>query len=96
MQRPRHQFLAGATFTGNHDREVGSHEAGENAIDILHRRRAADQRQLLFRADILGGGQRGSSGHRQRTLNDVDQLAQIEWFRQIFERTAFGRLDRRH
>jgi hypothetical protein len=37
MQRARDQFLPRAAFAGDHDREVGSHQPGDRAIDLLHR-----------------------------------------------------------
>ncbi len=96
VQCARHQLFAGAAFASDHDGEIGAHETSENAIDVLHRRRTANQRQLLFCADIFGGGQRGSYRRRKRALDDIDQLTQIEGLRQIFERATLGRFDRRH
>ena len=46
VQRARDQFLAGAGFAGDHHRQVGLHQAREHAVDVLHRRRAADQRDV--------------------------------------------------
>ena len=47
VQGARNQLLAGAGFAADHDREVGLHQPGEQAVDFLHRRRAADQRDRL-------------------------------------------------
>ena len=44
VQRARDQFLAGARFAGDHHREVGLHQPRERAENVLHRRRAADER----------------------------------------------------
>ena len=48
VQRAGDQLLAGAALAGDHDRQVGAHQPGDRAVDLLHRRRAADQRQLLL------------------------------------------------
>ena len=47
VQRTRHQFLAGAGFAGDHQRQVGLHQPGQNPVDFLHGGRAADQRHAL-------------------------------------------------
>src|SRR6202044_3746125 len=49
VQRSRDEFLAGAGFPGNHDRKIGLHQPGENAKNVLHRWRAADNRHHLGR-----------------------------------------------
>ena len=54
VQRTGHQFFAGARLAGDHDLQVGTHEAGEDTVDVLHRRRAADERQGLFRIRLIG------------------------------------------
>ncbi len=45
VQRARHQLLAGAGLAVDHHRQVGGREPGDGAVDLLHRRAAADQRQ---------------------------------------------------
>ena len=41
-------FLApGAGLARDHHREVGLHQAGEDAVDLLHRRGAADERDVV-------------------------------------------------
>ncbi len=45
MKRAGDKLLAGAGLAVDHDRQIGLHQPGERAIDLLHRRRAADQRQ---------------------------------------------------
>ena len=47
VQRARDQFLAGAGLAGDHHREVGLHQPRQHAVDVLHGRRAADQRHRL-------------------------------------------------
>ena len=47
VQRARDQLLAGAGLAVDHHREVGGGEPRDGAVDLLHRRAAADQRQRL-------------------------------------------------
>ena len=47
VQRAGHQLLAGARFAVDHHRQVGGGEPGDGAVDLLHRRAAADQRQAF-------------------------------------------------
>src|SRR3989440_4451835 len=88
----RDQLLTGAAFAGDHDREVGSHQPGDGAIDLLHCRRAADQRQLPVIDFVLRPCR--SRWRTQGPLDDADQLAQIEGLREVFEGAALGRLNR--
>ncbi len=90
VQHARHQFLAGAGFPRDHHGEVGAREPGERAIDLLHRRRAADERQLLgFR--VGGRALPAPPGLGKRPADDAYQLVQIERLGQVFERALFGR-----
>ena len=83
VQRARHQFLAGAALAGDHHREVGLHQARQRAVDVLHGRRATDQRHGLARlvglafavGRLLGVGQ-GPRHHRQH-FGDVEGLGQV-------------------
>src|SRR6516165_10108216 len=94
MQGPGYQLLSGAALPHDRHREVGSHQPREDAVDLLHRRRAPDQWQLVF--DIVFGKRcRNFRRGGQRPLDNADELAEIERFRQIFEGASFGRLDRR-
>ncbi len=93
VQRARHQLLAGAALASDHDRQIGAHKASNRPIYLLHRGRAADQRQLLLGIG-LGSRERCGLRRAQRPLDDVDQFAKVERFRQVFERAPLGRLDR--
>src|SRR3546814_2874867 len=60
-------------LAGDHDRQVGVHEPGENPVDLLHGRRAADQRQaFLF---LAGKRRRPAAGaaatRRERALHHL-------------------------
>ncbi|MGY3344827.1 hypothetical protein ACVWYK_003596 [Bradyrhizobium sp. USDA 4470] len=95
MQRARHQFLTGAGLARDHHGEVGLHQACEHAVDFLHRGRAADQRDRLHLA-VLVGRCDPLLGLRQRAADDRDQLLQVEGLRQVFIGAALGGADRRH
>jgi len=95
VQRPGDQLLPGTAFAGDHDGQIGPHQPGDRTIDLLHRRRPADQRQAAHRArpNWAPGALRRRA---ERALDHGHQLAQIERFRQILEGAALGRLDRGH
>ena len=76
VQRARDKFLAGAGLAGNHHRKVGLHQPGERAENVLHRRRAADQRHLLLLR--LLGAFAPALGLGERAPDDRHQLLQVE------------------
>ncbi len=88
------QFLAGAGFPGDHHRQVGRHEARQRPIDVLHRLRAADERDLLLVRRRLGVGQ--GAGTRQGPADDRHQFLEVEGLRQILVGAALGCLDGGH
>ena len=51
VQRPSHQLLAGAGLARDHHGEVGLHQARDQTIDFLHRRRTPNQRDRL---EVIG------------------------------------------
>ena len=91
VQRARHQLLAGAGLAGDHHREVGRHQAGERAVDLLHRRRAADQRQALALLRRMRARGTEAAGADSARFDDRDQLVEVERLGQVFERAALGR-----
>ncbi len=94
MQRAGDELLAGAGLAGDHHREVGLGEAGEHAINVLHRRATADQRESLAR---LGREPlHFAPGLGERATDHRDELVQIEGLGQIFVSAALGRGDRGH
>ncbi len=95
VQRARDKLLARAGLAGDHHREVGLHQARQDAIDFLHRRRPADQRYRV-EFGIVGVIRDPLLRLRQRTADNGDQFLQVERFWQIFIRTTLGRADRRH
>ena len=92
VQGAADQLLAGAAFAMDHHRQVGAHQARQDAIDLLHRRRAPDQRQVFV---WTFAGSRGFCGFDQRALHGAHQFAQVERLRQIVERAPLRRLHRR-
>jgi hypothetical protein len=71
-----------------------AHEPGEHAVDLLHRRRPADQRQLVIGVVSIGRWHGRTMRHGQRALDDIDELAQVKGLREILERAALGRFYR--
>jgi hypothetical protein len=96
VQRARDQFLAGAGLAVDHDRQVGGREAGDRAVNFLHRGAAADQRQAFFRIARFGHYRAGFRRRRERSPDHRQQLRQVERLGQIFERATLRRLHRRH
>ena len=95
VQRARNQFLAGTGLARDHHREVGLHQAREQPVDFLHRRRAADQRNALGFLEF-GRNRVAALGLRQRPADDRDQLLQVERLWQIFVGAALRGADRGH
>ena len=92
------QFLAGARFAADHDRQIRRHDPGEDAVDVLHGRGAPDQRQLLlgrllpwFLRPLTGG----LLGIFEGAPHHTDKFVEVEGLGQVFEGAALGRLDRR-
>ena len=81
-------------LAGDHHRQVRLREPGEHAVDLLHRRAAADQRQAFTQ---LGGKPLGFAPRLgKRAADHGDQLVQVERLRQIFVGAPFCRGDRGH
>ncbi len=94
MQRPRHKLLARTGLSHDHDREIGLRQAGDDAVDFLHRRRAADNGQSLARRIAVGW-------HRLRRLfqgpsDRLHQGIQVKRLGQIIVSAALRRRDGRH
>ena len=47
MKSARHKFLAGTELAHDHDCEISLGEAGDDAVDILHGRRAAHDGEVF-------------------------------------------------
>ena len=95
VQRAGDQLLPGARLAGDHDRQVRCGEAGDRPVDLLHRDRTADQRQLLVLLDRFAGG-RQRWGRRERAADHGEQFLQVERLGQVFERAPLRRLHGRH
>src|SRR6516165_6544598 len=93
VQSARYQLLASAAFAHDRHREVRPHQPGEDAINLLHCRRAADQGQLFFGV-VLEGRWRPTARRGESALDHADEFAQIERFGQVFKGAALGSLDR--
>jgi hypothetical protein len=64
VQRAGDQLLAGAGLAGDHQRQIGLHQPGENPVDLLHRRRTADQRHAFVVSSGWAASFRGSESAR--------------------------------
>ena len=53
VDRFGHQFLAGAAFTQDQYSQIVAQDAGDHAVDVLHRLASADQRQAIGRLGIV-------------------------------------------
>ena len=95
MQHARHEFLAGAALAVDHDGQIALRQAREDTINLLHRQRAADQRQFVG-FPVARRRLALATGFRQRPRDDRDDLGQIEGLRQIFECALLGGRQRRH
>ena len=90
------EFLAGTRFADDHHRHVCANESRQHPEDILHRLRAANQRQFVVERRRSRRVRGRSTRLGQRPVDDTDQLVQIEGFRQVLEGPPLGRLDRGH
>ena len=97
VQRAGDQLLAGAALAGDHHAEVGVHQPREDAVDLLHRRRAADQRQVVLAAGVLLLGLRRAARLVVQRLGDLPQhLLEVEGLRQVLVGADLGGADRGH
>ena len=82
VQRASHQLLAGAALAGDHHGEVGVRQPRQDAVDLLHGGRAADQRQLLA-AGLSSGERFALAVGATAPSRHCDHLVQVERLRQI-------------
>src|SRR5690606_744579 len=92
MESARNEFLAGAALTRDHHGEVRLHEPRENAVNILHGGRAADQRNLFIFFRLLACNA-GLTRRGHCPVDDADQLVQVKGLWQILVSTALRRRD---
>ena len=93
VQRLGDQLLAGAGLAGDQDGQVGIHQPRDDAVDLLHRRGATDDRQLFLRQVGLAWGRNSPLPADQGALHRRHQIADVERLGQIFESAALGRPD---
>ena len=96
VQRAGDEFLAGTRFTDDQCRQIGRRDTRDDAVDVLHRRRASDERRLLTLKRRFVKLVDGPFLDRKRSVNNDNQVVEIEGFWQIFKGAAFGGSDRRH
>ncbi len=96
VQRARHELLAGAALAVDHHREVGGREAGDGAVDLLHRLGAADQGQPLLGVARLARALLRGRRDGQGAADHGQQLLEVERLGQVLEGAALGGLHRGH
>ena len=95
VEHPGDQLLAASRFARDENREIALRQASEHPVDVLHRRRAADERQILRLLRCFA--QRRSGGFlTQSARRNRDQLVEVERLRQIVVGAELGGGDRRH
>ena len=92
VDRLGNQFLARPAFAGDQHGEIVAQQAGDHAVDALHRRTAPDQREraVLYLLLTLA---RWTIGDRLR--HRLRQFVEVEGLGEIFERIAIARTHRR-
>ena len=95
VQRARNELFAGSGLPGDHHGKISLHQARQHAIDILHCRRAANQRDRIEFGFVRAVGD-PLLRLRQGAAHNRDQFLQVERLRQILIGAAFGRADRSH
>jgi hypothetical protein len=94
MQRAGDELLASAGLARDHHGQIGLREAGEHAVDVLHRGTAADERQAFARLCREPLGPFARLG--ERAAHHRDEFVEVEGLGQIFVSAALGRGDRGH
>jgi len=88
------QFLACAGFAQDQHGQIRAHQPRDGAIDLLHRRRTANQRQtLIAHRARLGLGGLGVGRPAQRPFGGRGHVVEIEGFGHIFEGADLGGVD---
>ena len=92
VKRARHKFLAGARFTENEHGQISRDDARDHPVNILHRCRATDQRQVSVfgRCDFII-----MPATREAIAHGAAEFVEIKRLREIFESTLLGRAHRR-
>ncbi len=83
------QFLAGAGFAEDQHGQVVAQHTRDHAVDRLHRRTAADQRQSLADRRVLDPVRRGR-GSPDRLAYGAGQFVDVEGLGEIFESTGIA------
>ena len=95
VQHAGDQLLAGAALARDHDGQIGLREPRQHAVDLLHGRRAADERQPRPRSPAPAAPSDGRAA-RARASSHRHELAQVEGLRQVLVGALLGRGQRRH
>ena len=99
VDRAGDQFLAGAALAEDQHGHVLGGDAADGLVDLLHGRRAADDRVGARRGDLGSVGSPKTAGvacirrSSNGLANDLLELVQIDRLEQVLERAALHRLD---
>jgi hypothetical protein len=85
------ELLAGARFAEHQDRQIVAQDAGDHAVDVLHRLAAADQRQALPRVVALPPSPPVASAAWQAARTEI---VEIERLGKVLESSGLGGADR--
>ncbi len=85
------RLLARAALAHDRHGEVALRQPRDDAVYLLHRGRAAYDRQSVFA--LLADGRALAVRHRERALHDGDQLLHVEGLGQVVECAALRRGD---
>ena len=79
MQRPGHQFLAGAGLTGDENRHAGTGQTADRTENLLHRGCLTDhpRRGRRYRRGDLFASLPGGLGHQFDGFVDIERLGQV-------------------
>ena len=88
MDRLGNQFLARPAFAGDQHGEIVAQQAGDHAVDALHRRTAPDQRERAVLGLLLTLLRRAIGDRLRHRLR---QFVEVEGLGEIFERIAVAR-----
>jgi hypothetical protein len=81
----RDQLLPGAGFAGDQHRHARARQAPDRLKHVLHRRSLTDDPGRGLRLRLL---RRAAAALTRRARYELHRLVDVEWFREVLERTA--------
>ena len=96
INRPRHEFFAGAAFAEHQHRHVLRGDAANRLVKFLHRRRTPHQlirRRLDFGLFVIQCRHTADLAGVNCPVHDAGELVEIKRFEKILERSQLHRFD---